>query len=71
MSRWTENKKKYSNHGCDVWIATPKLYKVTADGEIFYHRTQGNLDYKKTVINFKKAGYTDINILYMGRDVSI
>ena len=70
MSRWTDNKKYYSKHGNDIWITTPKIYKVTTDQRDFTYRTYGKLDYKQTVKNFYKAGFTNVVITYLGRDVT-
>ena len=71
MSRWQENKKKFSKRGNDIWISTPNIYKVTTNQGDFEYRTYNNLDFKKTIENFKKAGYTNINICFIGRDVTI
>ena len=70
MSRWTEDKKRFSKHGLDRWIAIPNIYRVTTDQGVFEYRTVNRLDYKVTVQNFRKAGYTNINICYIGRDVT-
>lgn len=70
MSRWTENKRYFSKHGNDIWITTPNIYRVTTDQGVFDYRTYNKLDYKTTLNNFKKAGYTNINICFIGRDVT-
>lgn len=71
MSRWTNNKKYYSSNGNNIWISTPNVYKVITDQGEIIHRMYGKLDYKQTVKNFYKAGYTNVSIVYLGRDVSI
>ena len=69
MSRWTENKFNYKKH-YDVWIDSHiNLYRVTTDQGTIDYKTRGRLDYKKTVKNFLAAGYTNINICYIGRQV--
>ena len=69
MSRWTENKRKFSKNGGDIWIGPPRLYQVTTDQKNFLVR-RNKLDYKQTIINLKNAGYTNINITCLGRDVT-
>ena len=69
MSIWTDNKYKYKKQ-YTVWTGQKNLYKVTtAQKDFLVHAIR--LDYKKTKENLKKAGYTDINIIFLGRDVSI
>lgn len=69
MSRWTENKRFYSKHGNDIWITTPNIYIVTTD-QCTFKVERYKLDYKQTIINLKKAGYTNINICCIGRNVT-
>lgn len=69
MSRWTENKYKFRNNS-DTWIAANyHLYRVETAQAVFTVRRR-RLDYKQTIINLKNAGYTDICIVDMGRDVT-
>ena len=70
MSRWTDNKKRFSRNGCNIWVTTPNIYKVTTDQGDFSYTTSGKLDYRKTLENFKKAGYTNVSIAFLGRDVT-
>ena len=70
MSRWTENKFKYKTNS-DYWTAANYfVYEITTDQEIF-RVWRRKLDYKKTIQNLKDAGYTNITIVCLGRDVSI
>lgn len=49
-----------------IWINKPKrLYIVSTDQGTF-KVSRERLDYKQTIINMKKAGYTNINISYIG-----
>ena len=65
MSRWTDDKKRFSKHGHDIWVGCQKHYIVTTDQATFYV-DRYNLDYKKTIQNLKNAGYTNINITCLG-----
>lgn len=70
MSRWTDNKRYYSKHGNDIWIDSHyNIYKITTDQKIFDYRTRGRLNYKETLKNFYKEGYTNVNIVYLGREI--
>ena len=69
MSRWTQNKFKYKKN-YDVWIGADYfIYDITTDQKNF-RVWRHNLDYKATRENLKKAGYTNINIVCLGRDVT-
>ena len=71
MSRWTENKRYFSKHGNDIWITPQRnIYHVTTDQKDFEYKTSGRLDYKETLKRFYKAGYTNVNISYVGREIA-
>jgi hypothetical protein len=70
MSRWTQNKGYYSKHGRDIWITTPNIYKITTAQKDFYVRSYRQIDYKTTLRELYKQGYTNIVITYLGRDVT-
>ena len=69
MSRWYHTDKMRFKKHYDIWDSPEKLYKVTTDQKEFLVHAK-NLDYKKTIENMKRAGYTNINIFCMGRDVT-
>ena len=71
MSRWgPKTNAKYKKYNHDIWINKPKKhYIVTTDQGTFEHDAD-YLDYKKTIANFKAAGYTNINITCVGYNVS-
>ena len=53
-----------------IWINKPKKhYIITTDQKTFYVDRR-NLDYKKTIENMKRAGYTNINISFVGYNVT-
>lgn len=69
MTNW-DNLKKFKKYNYDIWVNTPKNhYIITTDQQIFYV-DRYNLDYKKTVANLKKAGYTNINIAHIGKNTT-
>ena len=50
-----------------IWVNRPKNhYIITADGETF-HADAYRLDYKKTILDLRKAGYKKINICCIGK----
>ena len=62
---------QYKQYNQNVtWSGPDNVYIVTTDQATFQvirHR----LDYKKTIANLKAAGYTNINICYVGKNVTI
>ena len=70
MSRWTQNKGYYSKNGCNIWVTTPNVYKVTTAQKDFLIRSYSRIDYKATLRELYKQGYTNIVITYLGRDVT-
>ena len=71
MSRWTENKRYYSKHGNDIWTTpTRNVYRITTKQKDFEIKLKGKLDYKETLKRMYKAGYTEINICYIGREIA-
>lgn len=70
MSRWTENKYKYRKN-YDVWIdGSYHIYKVYTSQGVFTVRRH-RLDYKQTLKNLAAAGYSNISIVDLGREVTI
>lgn len=70
VSRYTPNKKNPFKNNFTSWIAGGYVYKVTTDQGEIIHRCQNKLDYKETLRRFYKAGYTNVNITLLGRDVT-
>lgn len=69
MSRWTSNKFKYKKN-YDVWTAANYYVYRIETAQAVFTVSRHRLDYKQTIINLKNAGYTDINIVNLGRDVT-
>ena len=66
MSRWI--KHKTYNH--DIWINKPKRHYIITTKQGTFEIDRDFLDYKKTIENMKKAGYTNINISFVGYNVT-
>jgi len=53
-----------------IWHTLPNVYKITCDqGEFFV--SEYRLNYKETIADLKKAGYTHVYITCLGRNVSM
>jgi hypothetical protein len=52
------------------WTGPKNMYLVTTDQGVFRHSAY-HLDYRETVKNFIKAGYTNVSICCVGKDVTI
>lgn len=54
-----------------IWIEKPKrVYIVKTDQAVFKVK-RSRLDYSQTVATLKAKGYTNINISFIGYDVTI
>ena len=68
MSRWAPKRKSFKDP--IIWVNKPKrLYSITTAQGSFYIKSD-YLDYKKTVADLKRKGYTNINIAFIGYDVT-
>ena len=59
----------FKTNSGDFWTAPQNIYKITTAQKTFTV-SRYRLDYKKTIANLKAAGYTDINITYLGKNVT-
>ena len=68
MSRWAPRQKTTGNK--TLWINKPKrIYKISTDQGQKTVETDF-LNYSKTIQAMKQAGYTNINITYIGYNVT-
>jgi len=63
MSRYIKH-KTYDNH--TIWINKPKRRYIVTTAQRQFVVDRFRLDYKQTIVNLKKAGYTNINISCVG-----
>ena len=69
MSRWTNTSAQAFKKHYTIYPAPPNYYRITTDQGTF-DVTRRYLNYKETIANMKKAGYTNINICCLGKNVT-
>lgn len=43
-------------------------YEVKADDKVFKHTSKRQIDYKRTIANFKAQGYSKVWITFVGKE---
>lgn len=70
MSRWSNRSiRDFNTNNGDFWTGPRNHYIITTDQTTF-HVDRIRLDYKKTIENLTRAGYTNISIVHAGKNVT-
>ena len=71
MSRYSPFKKSQFQKHNDIWTGCKYIYLIQTAQKDFYIATHNRIDYKKTARLYYQKGFTDVNITFIGRDVTI
>lgn len=53
-----------------IWVNKPKRHYIITTDQATFTVDLDRLDYRKTIANMRKAGYTNINIACVGYNVT-